>query len=672
MLRPCRMRRFRALFPLRFRERVLEALHERGVVQLKEVSEPAVGRRAPAEELQRLLPLLGRLRELHEVLGPPSRPVQVRPLTREETARRAERLLSRLEGKWGPLRSRLEEVERRREELLRRKELLEELRELDLPLSLLRSTEEVHVLVGKMAAERVEEFFREVREVLGEKVVAGSAGRGERRTVVVVCRAGERQRLSPLVYRFEVEPLELPPLEEAPSVSLRRLEEELAELERRKGELEEGRRKLARRWAEEVGSTLELLEIHVERLRASALLGYTESTVLLEGWVPEGEGGLEGLLRTLTSGKLLFRTYEPGKEPPVKLENPPGLRNFELLTETYGLPRYDEVDPTPYLALTFPLFFAICLSDAAYGLLLALFMGSGFWVARVFPPRLRKIVLVGALLTIPVGCLLGGWFGGLFGRAPPLWVDPLENPIPILKLAVFLGILQILWGVAGGACLKDAFRGEWKRLCLVHLPQLLLVVGFFGLALSSLGVSLSEFGLSFAFPKMSLVEVFNPLSPAPTVLVLFRLLFYLGLFAGMAGSALTAGSALSGVGSSVNFAYGITGLVADAASYTRLTALCISSSIIAFAINYILGWIYGSLSPPLEGISSALVILLLAVLVLLFFLGHCFNLFVQSLGAFIHTMRLHYVEFFSKFYEGGGEKFSPFKVKRVFTRIRRR
>jgi V/A-type H+-transporting ATPase subunit I len=671
MLRPRRMLRFRALFPLRFRDRVLEALHERGAVQLREVSEAAVGRRPPSAELQALSSLLLRLREIQEVLGPPPRPVYVGPLSREEVARRAERLLSRLEGRWRALRSELEEVEGRKEELLKRKQLLEELRELDLPLSLLRPTEGVHVVVGRIPAQAVEGFLREVREAMGERVVAGSAGRGDRRIVVVACRAGEKQRLSPLLYRFEVEPLELPPLEEAPSVALRRVEEELEELRGREEELEGKRRELAGRWAGEVGATVELLEIQVERLRAASLLGYTESTVLLEGWVPEGEE-LEPLLRSRTSGRLILRTYEPGEEAPVLLENPPGVRNFELLTETYGLPRYDEVDPTPYLFVTFPLFFAICLSDAAYGLLLALLMASGFWVARIFPPRLRKIVLLGSLLTVVVGALLGGWFGGLYGRAPPLWVDPLENPIPILKLAVFLGILQILWGLGGGACLKDAFRREWKRLFLVHLPQLVMVVGFFGLSFCALGLGLQEFGLSFRFPKVSLVDAFSPLSPAPTLVQLFRILFYSGLLAGMAGTALTSPSAASGVGGAVNFAYGITGLVADAASYTRLTALCISSSIIAFAINYILGWIYSSLSPPLQAVSPVLVILFLAVLVLVFFLGHCFNLFVQSLGAFIHTMRLHYVEFFSKFYEGGGEKFSPFKVKRVFTRVRRR
>ena len=120
----------------------------------------------------------------------------------------------------------------------------------------------------------------------------------------------------------------------------------------------------------------------------------------------------------------------------------------------------------------------------------------------------------------------------------------------------------------------------------------------------------------------------------------------------------------------MNVLYSITGYIADVSSYTRLLALGIAGSVIAFSINLILGLVYKGMMPteitPLSAIYAALLLIGLAFV---FIAAHSFNIFINSLGCFIHTMRLHFAEFFGKFYESGGTKFDPFKAKRRFTKV---
>jgi len=667
------MQKFRVIFLQQAHDSVVAGLHEASVVQLKEITELEVARRALDEEVYEISSLLAKFREAREFLGPPpGKPVEIEELPYGQILREAKKFLDEFEPKLSTLKAEKEELNKRKQELLTQMEMLRSFWEIKFSLSYLRSTDEIQVVVGRIAEERVQEFSDAAREALGQKVFMAVFGEGKQRILITACRTGEQSKLSPVLYRHDVELLEIPPIPESPQKALRKLEGQLKEFDGEEAKLEEKRKRLAKARAQEVSTLLELLEIQRERLECGGLFGYTDATVVMEGWVPEKRATeLDPLLSAATNGRHVLRTYTPQKAEveavPVELENPKVVEDFEYVTNMYGLPKYDEIDPTPFLSFTFALFFAIALSDAGYGIALGLFMASGFWFAKIFPRKLRRMMIVCAIFTVVMGLLMGGWFG--FGSG--LWVNPIQRPVPLLKLVIFIGIIHLLvaFGLAGA--LKDIFRRDWKSLVLNRLSPVLIIIGFFGLSFSILGIGLYEFGINYSFPKMEIFFAFNPLEPAGITVMVLRILFYLGLVIGMTSAALTAKDVKGKLGGPISVLYSITGHIADVSSYSRLLALGIAGSVIAFSINLILRLVYKGIMPteitPLSAVFAALVLIGLAFA---FIAAHSFNIFISSLGCFIHTMRLHFAEFFGKFYESGGEKFAPFKVKRRFTKVK--
>ena len=673
MFKTARMQKFRTIFLQQARDDVVAGLHEAGVVQLKEISELEVARKAIGEEIYEISSLFAKFREMREFLGPPlGKPVKTEELPYEQTLKRAKKFLDKFEPKLNALKAKKEGLDQRKQELLAQMELLRSFQEIKFSLSYLRSTDEIHVVVGQIDEERVLEFSDAAREALERKVFVAVLGKGKRRILIVACRTGDQQKLSPVLYRHEVELLEIPPIPKSPQKALRTLEKRLKELDGKQAELEGKRKGLAKIRAREVSTLLEFLEIQRERLECGGLFGYTEATVVMEGWVPvKRMDELDPLLSAATNGRHVLRTYAPQKAEveavPVELENPKVVEDFEYVTNMYGLPKYDEIDPTPFMTVTFAMFFAIALSDAGYGIALGLFMASGFWFAKMFPRKLRRMMVVCAIFTVIIGFLIGGWFG--FGGG--YWVDPIQRPIPLLKLVVFIGIIHLFIAFGLGGALKDLFRRDWKSLIFGRVSRVLILVGFFGLSFCILGIGLHEFGINYVFPKTELFTVFNPFVPAAAIVVAFRILFYLGLGMGMLGAVLMGKGAGEKIGGPINVVYGITGLIADVTSYTRLLALGIATGVIAFSINFIIGFAWGGMMPTeLTPLSAIYAGLLLIGFAFIFIAGHCFNIFINTLGGFIHTMRLHFAEFFSKFYEAGGEKFVPFKAKRTFTKVK--
>jgi len=355
----------------------------------------------------------------------------------------------------------------------------------------------------------------------------------------------------------------------------------------------------------------------------------TESTVVLEGWVRERDfGRLEKLMSDFDASSLTKIEPAEDEEIPVEIENKRIVKPFEVITRLYGMPQYFEVDPTVFLAPFFALFFALCLTDAGYGLVMAGLMALLIWKMQG-DKKLMWMLGICAVVTFLAGALTGGWFGNaiqMFILGDPnkniaLWFDPFEKPMTFFILSLGLGYFQIMAGLAVGFGHSLKRRDYLSAVC-DYLSWLIM--------LNSIVIFLAaKFG---AIPA-PIGKVFGFIALVPAAIIL--------LFSERQGG--WAGR----IGMGVYNLFSTIFYMGDVLSYLRLMALGMVTAGLAMAINVIVELCS---KIPLAGI-------LIAVLV---FVGaHMFNMAINVLGAFVHTLRLQYVEFFPKFFVGGGKQFVP-------------
>jgi len=385
--------------------------------------------------------------------------------------------------------------------------------------------------------------------------------------------------------------------------------------------------------------------------------GQTESAFLLTGWLPaKNLPNLEKCLKEKFPEVALYsREPKRGEDVPTILENRVLVEPFEAVTDLYGRPFYKGIDPSGLLSIFFILCFATCLSDSGYGFLLAIF--SFILLKKMhlseMGKRLCRLFLFSGLATIGAGIITGSCFGDLFEKIPfsPLrrfWgtitvLNPVKNPDDMMKffyLALFFGYLQISFGVMVRLIksIKDWGTAGLKNLApfLVQLGLPLWILAFLSrkgsLPFSFLG-GFFFFPLSFFLILALLLVIFQQFIEQKGI---FMKLFW-----------------------SVYSVYGmiVGNLLSDTLSYSRLFALGMTTALLAIVVNQLV-----SLVLPLPYLGILLGILL-------FCLGHLFNLGINTLGAYVHTSRLQYLEFFTKFYEAGGRAFKPFRIERKYTII---
>lgn len=391
--------------------------------------------------------------------------------------------------------------------------------------------------------------------------------------------------------------------------------------------------------------TLELVNEYYEnmivRKEATGNFLKTENVMVIQGWLAaDDEKELINVVKKV-AGDEAYLTFEDVKEEeydkvPTKLKNNELCTCFESITEMYSTPKYDEIDPTPLLTPFYLLFFGMMVADMGYGLLMIL--ATGFVLKKFkLDEGTRKFIKFFFYLgfpTIGFGAIYGAFFGDLIPSLPRL-IDTNKDITTILILSIVLGAIQIFCGLGIKAYMLikagkplDAFYD----------------VGSWVITLISLGVVLVG---AFVGGVPSIVKTIA------IVLMIF------GMVVIVLTNGRGAGSKAAELGQGAYALYGITSYVGDLVSYTRLMALGLAGGSLAGAFNMIIG------------LFSSNIVALILFGPLLFVFGHIFNLALSLLGAYVHTCRLQYVEYFGKFYEGGGRAFSPFKAEEKYINLKK-
>jgi V/A-type H+-transporting ATPase subunit I len=418
--------------------------------------------------------------------------------------------------------------------------------------------------------------------------------------------------------------------------------------------LEDCRREIGRLDAEEdlLCRRLAGVALRADVLKAQVTAAFNEARYLekrgtlyaeeylfgLQGWIPARIAddliGQVGEQRFALQVEV--REPLPEEEPPILYENNWFIRRIEPLLKLYGNPKYRNLDPSYFFAPFMILFFGLCLGDAGYGVvfyLVAHLLGKKWGGQMEGLPMVVKLCKAFAGATIFVGIITGSVFGYNFDNREWILIDVavgVGDPMLFFYIALGLGVVHLSFSYLMG--MMQA--GYWKH----RFPKLGLLCVLWG------GVLLVARNIWFAVPESAINQ---PLTWAGYGALALGLLLTLFFSSDHRNWGIRLGLGLWSI-------YGLTGLIGDLLSYARLFGLGIATSAIASVMNQLAGMVLGAAGPVI-GIPAAVIIMIL---------GHSFNLALGILGSTVHSARLHFVEAFKSFFEGGGVEYKPFKIER--------
>lgn len=650
------------------RKPILELIQRRGVVEIHaEKAEDAVFRQtdtAPAKArfenntstLQAALEALDKLEPEKKSLLAPLEGRTPIPLSRyEETAGAAGKTLraaSRVNALWKKCADDRAEILRLEAQI----RMLEPWSRLDVSMRT-TGTASTAAFIGSFPAEYTEEALkaeiaRGAPEIDGVAVEVLSAGT-QQTCAFLLCHASNGAKLEAFLrsigFTYPADRSKKPPQARMQDLNAR-IEKLRAEIDGAEAEI---RTYAALRGAMQY--TIDYFSMRIEKYDVLGRLWQSPHVFVITGYIPaESAPALEKELTEKFEAYVELETPAEDEDVPVKLKNNAFAAPVEGVLESYSMPGRKEIDPSTLMAVFYYFLFGMMLSDAGYGLLMVIGCGIALAKFKNMEESLRKFLkmfLYCGISTVFWGAMFGSFFGDavtVIGKTffnadiaiPALWFTPLNEPMRLLLFSFLIGVIHLFAGL-GAQFYQLARQGLWKDAVFDVVFWYMLVGGGI-LYLLSMQMFADMVSLGFTLPAA--------VGTAGAIAA--------GI--GAVGIVLTAGresrSPFKRLLKGLYGLYGVSGYLSDILSYSRLLALGLATGVIASVFNQ-MGAMLGN-SPA--GV---------AVFVFAFLVGHTLNLGINVLGAYVHTNRLQFVEFFGKFFEGGSRKFNPFSAKTKYFKI---
>jgi V/A-type H+-transporting ATPase subunit I len=474
--------------------------------------------------------------------------------------------------------------------------------------------------------------------------------------IVLVVPTGQRTEVERALQEAAYQSVPIPEESGAPQARIDYYTSQIAALTKEIAEINGKLDAVKQQHADFLVACEEFLKAEVDQSEAPLRFATTKQTFVAEGWVPsEKVDEVSESLVKVTGGKIFVTVLPTDLEHdsvPVEYNNPNFAKPTQVLMDVYSRPKYTEIDPTLLLSIVFPLFFGLILGDIGYGLiLLAMALGLRKFFKGDDGRMLLDVLRNASISSIIFGLLYSEFLGFAIPGLSPLMPSRhlmvehgSHGPmIPdLMVLSIWIGVLHITLGrILGIINHAHQDHGEHRTKAM-----------------------LANFGwLAVMWGILVIIWSIAPLPLMPNLTGLPAIVSIVNL-AGIVGAVIAVVGVLLIARESVLEVIELPSIISHVLSYARIVAVGFSSVAIAMVVNYISIGMF--IQPQLENFSLISIVIIIAGVVV-FLLGHALNTVLGIMGGGIHSIRLHYVEFFTKFYKGGGVKYVPFGMKRRFT-----